>query len=127
MSTLSPTDIAAIAVSITQQHGRLECASCARELTTAFKNRGIKGRVWQLKAIATQSRGWICMEDPAFPLPFPTASGQDSISENGLHFGVEVQGIVYDNIFRNGIGLAAWPLQFTCYTGEFESTVVDSF
>lgn len=58
------------------------------------------------------------MANANFPLPFSTTLGADYISENGMHYGVQVGGTVYDNIFRNGIALSDWQDQFTHMSGE---------
>lgn len=103
---------ARIASAITVKHGRLACLQCAEELRDAFVAAGIEGRIVKLEAQAKHTRGWIFMRDQSFVLPFKVTPGIESISENGTHYGVEVYETVYDNIFRNGIRAADWPLQF---------------
>lgn len=103
---------ASIASTITIKHGRLACLQCAEELSDAFATAGIESRMVKLEAQAKHTRGWIHMKDVNFPFPFAMPHGVDSISENGAHYGVEVYGTVYDNIFKSGIAEADWPLQF---------------
>lgn len=93
---------ASIASSITVKHGRLACVQCAEELRDALVAVRIKGRIVKLEAQAKYTRGWIFLVTP----------GNEPISENGDHYGVEVYGTVYDNIFKSGIPAANWPLQF---------------
>jgi len=106
---------AALAASITANYGRLQCLSCAEALSNALQARGISGVIHQL--YVGYRPGWMFVADPKFVLPFPMVPGIHAISENGSHYGVEVSGIVYDNIFRSGLPLADWEQAFVGAAG----------
>jgi Papain fold toxin 2 len=44
----------------------------------------------------------------------------DSITENGIHYGVEVGGVVFDNLSSEGILLQDWVSDFHSISDEFE-------
>ena len=103
---------ARIASEITHKYGHLQCMQCAEELRDELIRANLKGSILKLEASAKHTRGWIYMRNDQFQFPFAMKPGQKWISDNGTHYGVEVFGTVYDNIFRNGISRADWPLQF---------------
>lgn len=43
----------------------------------------------------------------------------ESITENGTHYGVEVRGKVFDNISTEGLSRGAWLTDFSCMSGQF--------
>lgn len=129
MSTLppSPSAVASIAAGITKKYGHLQCEQCANELESAFKKAGIHGDVLELTAVAAWNHNWIFMRDEGFSFPFPMRSGVKYIAENGRHFGVAINGVVFDNIFRTGIKQADWELQFTCSTDNIKCAIKRRF
>jgi Papain fold toxin 2 len=44
----------------------------------------------------------------------------DSITENGMHYGVEVGGVVFDNLSSEGLLLQDWIGDFHSISDEFE-------
>lgn len=101
---------AALAASIAANYGCLQCLQCAQALSDALRAKGIGGLIHKL--YVGSRPGWLFVADPNFVLPFPMPAGETTISQNGSHYGVEVAGVVYDNVFRGGIPLADWEQAF---------------
>ena len=55
-------------------------------------------------------------------------SDSESITDNGIHYGVEVLGLVFDNLSRQGIGLprGEWINDFSCRSGKFDLEELDN-
>jgi hypothetical protein len=122
--TTSKSDIAALALSVTKKHGIRRCRECATELREVLATLGKKGCVLRLKTRG--GRGYIVMKDPTFLLPF-TADKDEAIATSGQHFGVLVGGLVYDNIFQQGISRSAWENSFACDIGTFDVEEIEPF
>ena len=45
---------------------------------------------------------------------------EESITENGIHYGIEVQGRVFDNLGSEGLLRDDWVADFNCISGRFE-------
>lgn len=43
----------------------------------------------------------------------------ESITENGTHYGVEVLGLVFDNLSEYGLPRQEWIADFMCPSGQF--------
>ena len=43
----------------------------------------------------------------------------DAITENGTHYGVEVLGLVFDNLSEHGLSREDWIADFYCRSGQF--------
>jgi len=85
--------------------GKLECEECAVELIVALQKRGIKGNVVEIRA----NNGYSFIVSDTF--------GPKAISRGGGHYGVQVDGIVYDNIHINGIPRDEWLKDFHAPNG----------
>jgi hypothetical protein len=125
--TKPQSDVRALALSVTKKHGLLKCRECATELRQVLLGAGKKGHVLKLTALrANPKRNFVMMKDPAFKFPF-AAPGNPSISNTGLHFGVFVDGFVFDNIHREGIARADWVDTFDCYSQCFDIEECEHF
>lgn len=51
----------------------------------------------------------------------------ESITENGVHYGVEVRGKVFDNLSQYGLSLEDWINDFHSLSDEFEVKIIDDF
>jgi hypothetical protein len=51
----------------------------------------------------------------------------DSITENGVHYGVEVQGKIFDDLSPEGLILEDWVKDFHSLSDEFKVQVIDNF
>ncbi|MCF2145046.1 hypothetical protein IQ276_000980 [Desmonostoc muscorum LEGE 12446] len=54
-------------------------------------------------------------------------SNSESIINNGIHYGVEVLGLVFDNLSRQGLPRDDWINDFSCRSGEFSLEELDNF
>ncbi len=43
----------------------------------------------------------------------------NAITENGTHYGVEVYGLVFDNLSSDGLPRDEWIKDFNCRSGKF--------
>jgi Papain fold toxin 2 len=87
----------------------LECAQCAITVTNWLEQEKIPYQILQLK---TKRRS------DMFILSSRLSSGE-SITENGLHYGVEVLGKVFDNLSSMGLSRDEWVRDFRCRSGSF--------
>jgi Papain fold toxin 2 len=87
----------------------LECAQCARAVMLWLDLQGIP---YQLLRLKTRRRS------DMFIVSRRIASGE-SITENGVHYGVEVLGKVFDNLAAVGLERADWVQDFRCRSGGF--------
>ncbi len=82
----------------TQKYSNLKCMPLAKDIARDLKLEGIKGE-------------FIDIESKGGPFIWSNKE-QGSISENGKHRGVLVNGIVYDNIHREGVPEDMWIKDF---------------
>jgi RHS repeat-associated protein len=88
---------------IASKFGNYACKECANALQQAAINAGKSGNVIELRA----NNGGFIWNDVA----------KNSISKNGDHVGVEVDGLIYDNINPKGVPFAEWNGQFDSAAG----------
>ena len=50
----------------------------------------------------------------------------ESITTNGQHFGVEVNGRVFDNLSEQGLSIENWLQDFRCHSNQFILTELDN-
>ncbi|MCK9605750.1 MAG: hypothetical protein M0R33_04780 [Methylomonas sp.] len=120
----SISNVRALAFSVTRKFGLNKCYECAIELRQVLSAAGKKGCILRLKTKG--GRGYIVMKDSRFKLPFPT-QGDEAIANTGQHFGVYVDGFVFDNVHREGIARGGWLDTFDCDVHSFELTEQDPF
>lgn len=53
-------------------------------------------------------------------------SDSESITDNGIHYGVEVYGLVFDNLSPQGLPRDEWINDFDCRSGEFYLEELDN-
>jgi hypothetical protein len=87
----------------------LECAQCAVAVMLWLDQQGIS---YQLLRLRPKRRGDL------FIISDRVASGE-SITENGVHYGVEVLGKVFDNLSATGLTRSDWLQDFRCRSGGF--------
>ena len=51
----------------------------------------------------------------------------ETITENGIHYGIEVYGKIFDNLSKQGLSPADWVKDFTSLSNEFEVKVIEEF
>ncbi|GCL43924.1 papain fold toxin domain-containing protein [Dolichospermum planctonicum] len=52
---------------------------------------------------------------------------KQTITENGVHYGVEVFGKIFDNLSRQGLYPDDWIQDFTSLSNEFKIEVIEEF
>lgn len=85
-----------------------------------LKQRGIQGKLWRLSTRYDH-------EDFILSNRLEQQGCSESITENGVHYGVEVFGKIFDNLSRQGLSQADWIEDFTSLSNEFEIEVIEEF
>ncbi|MEC4818993.1 MAG: papain fold toxin domain-containing protein [Scytonema sp. PMC 1069.18] len=117
MSRLSTEEIYQTLGNIASQFKNLECDKCAMALKSWSDANGIEGTIIKLK---TKKRNDFFIISNRY-------SESESITENGIHYGVEVLGLVFDNLSRQGLSRNDWINDFSCRSGEFDLEELDNF
>ena len=86
----------------------LECTPCAIAIVQWLSDNGTQGQILRLRTkrpselfIISQRHGM-----------------SESITENGIHYGVEVFGKVFDNLSTEGLSRVEWINDFSCASGQ---------
>lgn len=98
----------------------LHCEECASNLRQWLKQRGIPGKLWRLSTRYDN-------EDFILSDRLEQQGYSETITENGVHYGVEVFGKIFDNLSRQGLSLEDWVNDFTSPSDEFEVEVIEEF
>ena len=98
----------------------LHCQECAKTLKQWLKQRKIPGKVWRLSTIYDN-------EDFILSNRLEKQGCFETITENGVHFGVEVFGKIFDNLSRQGLYPDDWIQDFTSLSNEFKIEVIEEF
>jgi|ERR1051326_2868281 hypothetical protein len=94
---LDQTEIQNTAAALAKTYGKGKCLEFAKGLKAWLTTQKIKGKFLTLQN-EKPSRGFICLTDDP----------NHAISTNGKHYGVEVEGVVYDNFHPKGLKRASW-------------------
>jgi hypothetical protein len=98
----------------------LHCEECAKTLKRWLKQRGIPGKLWRL---STQYD----YEDFILSDRLEQQGCSETITENGVHYGVEVYGKIFDNLSREGLSTEDWVQDFTSLSNQFKVEVIEEF
>ncbi len=98
----------------------LHCEECASTLKQWLKQRGIPGKLWRLSTRYDD-------EDFILSDRLEREGCFETITENGVHYGVEVFGKIFDNLSRQGLSPEDWVNDFTSPSNEFEVEVIEEF
>jgi Papain fold toxin 2 len=101
---------------IVSQFRNLECDKCAIAVMVWLKDNGIKGKILHLR---TKRRNDFFIISDRYSL-------SESITDNGNHYGVEVLGLVFDNLSAQGLPREQWINDFSCRSGGFDVRELDS-
>lgn len=93
----------------------LECDKCAVAVMQWLNENGIKGKILQLK---TKRRNEIFITSNRWNL-------QESITENGTHYSVEVFGRVFNNLSTEGLSKEDWFKDFHCPSEQLVVTELE--
>jgi len=94
---------------ITINYPLLECDKCALAIMRYLNKRGIEGKILRLR---TKRRSETFITSDRYGL-------DESITENGTHYGVEVMEKVFDNLSAEGLPREEWIKDFCCLSGAF--------
>jgi hypothetical protein len=98
----------------------LHCQECAITLKRWLKQRGVPGKLWR---ISTRYDN----EDFILSGRLEKQGYFESITENGIHYGVEVYGKIFDNLSRLGLSPENWVRDFTSLSNDFVAEVIEEF
>ncbi|KAM3098531.1 papain fold toxin domain-containing protein [Phormidesmis sp. 146-35] len=94
----------------------LKCDECARAIMQWLSENKIDGKVLQLK---TKRRNEVFITSDRW-------NSNESITENGIHYGVEVFEQVFDNLSVEGFSREDWLKSFHCPSEQFILTELES-
>ncbi|MTJ15166.1 hypothetical protein FJR11_21865 [Anabaena sp. UHCC 0187] len=94
----------------------LQCDKCAQAVMQWLELNGIEGKILQLKT--KRRNDFFIVSDRYSP--------NESITDNGVHYGVEVLGLVFDNLSRQGLPRDEWKKDFSCRSGGFYLEELDT-
>jgi len=98
---------------VTKKFGLFKCEECANAIVEVLKKHGVGGTYIEI----------MTKNADRYPYIWHDGIGKN-ISTNGRHVAVEVDGMVYDNLHKNGIPRAEWEQQFQAIHGGFDTFVV---
>lgn len=98
---------------ITRQFPLLKCHECAIAIRSWLNRRQIPNKIWK---ISTQNSD----EDFILSDRLEQQGITDSITDNGIHYGIEVRGKIFDNLSPNGMTLEEWVRDFHSISDEFD-------
>lgn len=98
----------------------LHCEECASILKRWLEQRGISGKLWRLSTLYDN-------EDFILSNRLEQQGCSETITENGVHYGVEVFGKIFDNLSRQGLSPEDWINDFTSLSNEFTVEVIEEF
>ncbi|TCI93553.1 papain fold toxin domain-containing protein [Tenacibaculum sp. M341] len=93
-----------------------ECVQCANKIVSSLKRSGISGEILEINV-------------KSGPGVIGAQVGEDfvQVATNGVHKAVHVDGLVFDNLFPNGIPLELWKKSFEFFPGAKVSFGSTSF
>ena len=97
----------------------LQCDKCAKAIVKWLKANQIQGKLLRLRTKYD--------EDYIISTPLENKGITDSITYNGVHYGVEVRGKVFDNLSSEGMSREDWINDFECATQEFIVDELETF
>lgn len=98
----------------------LHCQDCASTLKRWLKQRQIPGKLWRLSTRYDN-------EDFILSYRQEQQGCFETITENGIHYGIEVYGKIFDNLSREGLTPDDWVKDFTSLSDEFDVKVIQEF
>jgi hypothetical protein len=117
MNRLSDEEIYQEVGKITATFGLYKCDECAKAVMLWLQEHDIEGRIIKIQT----SDG----EDYIISVRLENQGIDESITLNGIHYGVEVRGKVFDNLSVEGLTKEDWLNDFICPSGEFLADYLD--
>lgn len=87
----------------------LECDKCAIAVMQFLQENGMSGKILRLK---TKRRNEVFITSDRY-------NSEESITENGTHYGVEIFRKVFDNLSEDGLAREDWVNDFRCLSNQF--------
>lgn len=109
MNNLSDEYIYTEVGKIVSQFDIYQCYNCAIAVRQWLRDNGIEGQIIELKTFY-RDEDYIISD---------RIGGDESISNNGKHYGVRVRRLVFDNLSIEGMAEADWIGDFHCPSDEF--------
>jgi hypothetical protein len=94
----------------------MECDRCAIAVSNWLRDNDIPFKILRLR---TKRRSEFFIVSSRYGM-------NDAITENGTHYGVEVYGLVFDNLSEEGLSRDEWIEDFNCRSGKFVVDELDS-
>ena len=94
---LTQADIQKKTAELSKKYGRMKCMEFANDLRDWLVEQKVKGKYLTMST-----------SNPRIDYISLDSEPNKVISENGKHYGIEVNGIVYDNFFQDGIRRGDW-------------------
>jgi hypothetical protein len=104
---------------IVSQFRLYQCDETVQAVVEWLETRDIKGTILRIKTKYDE-------EDYILSQRLESQGITESITLNGRHYGIEVQGLVFDNLSATGITREDWLNDFQSISGEFIITEFDS-
>lgn len=102
---------------IIQQFKVLECAECAEAIKQWLKANRINGIHLKISPL----------DKADFILSERWDGGRNTISQNGVHYGIEVRGKIFDTLSTTGLSREDWIEDFYCAIGQFTIEEIETF
>ena len=94
-----------------------QCAECAQAVKQWLKENNITGTLLKI----TPAYGGLFMVSERWK------AGSEAITQNGLHYAIEVRGRVFDNLSTFGLPRNEWIKGFDCPGSTFKIEEVEQF
>lgn len=114
---MSDEEIYQQVANIVRQFKLLQCAECAAAIKQWLKANGINGIHLKITPL----------DEADFILSERWDGGRSTITQNGVHYGIEVRGKVFDNLSPIGLSRQDWIEDFYCAIGEFTVEEIEKF
>jgi hypothetical protein len=119
VSSLSDEEVYQEIGKVVEPFKRLECFECAQAVLNWLKQNQESGTLLKLR---TKYRDEFIVSKR-----WEQLGGTESISMNGVHYGVEIRGRVFDNLSSEGLAREEWLNDFACRRGAFVVEEVRQF
>ena len=103
---------------LTRQFPLLKCHECVIAIRNWLKRHNIPSTIWKISTNYDD-------EDFILSDRLELKGITDSITDNGIHYGIEVRGKVFDNLSPEGLSLQDWIQDFHSMSDEFNLTHFD--
>lgn len=117
MSTLSDEEIYKEVAAIIGKFRIFQCIECVNAVKKWLKRNKVSGTILKITPLGRGS----------FIVSERWDGSNQSITQNRVHYGVEVRGKVFDNLSTVGLARMNWVRDFSCPSGDFNIEEVENF